>query len=737
MGFASRTTLIASAVVALGLAGAPQAVATTAVSGAGDASSPLLIDPRTSPSDALQLRLNVGSPAPVAFIERMPVTKTIEDVSLGDFQADPGDCANPMQLYLMVREHPAGDADQAIQVAYAPAQPTVPDSAGVMTWRLDQPVTLQAGRGYSFAIMSTDPASCHFLYQTTWDHNGAQVEGGTNQCASGVRFGENDSVLLKRGWHTQGVSDGVYGPDGCAGSKWDPGLSEGWLVSIPSGDAWDVATAAIAQGLPVPPPPPDSCTINDNHLDPGYGAEQLQYYPVNYPPGPVSYDYYLCRWTQFAAPGHQLPDGWYYGLPWRTERRGAPRDVYVKLASATAAYVALGDSFQSGLGAGDYESGTTGESSTCYRSNNAYPHQLVNDGAVTGGLDFAACKGAKINDLYTGLNGEGPQLDHLSDRTRLATVGIGGNDLGFADTLLACIKRLVSTASCEQDFDADVMNRLLALQNHGSMDPRNQFQRLYSDIRFRAPDAGILAVDYPRFFPLDGGWDWTTIPAVIADPLTSLDAIKRCAGIRLSDQMWINEKIHMLDEVVEASALSMGVEPVRMYGAFAGHELCADGDSWLHGIQAPFIGNVSESFHPNAPGQTAFAKAIEDVLAGRSGASPGTQYALLPGGTQTQTLDVASGTPGLTASTSWPGSDVVTSLVSPSGRVINRDTSAADVFHRVAPTRELYYVRDPEPGTWTIKVYGANVRPGGELVTLTTYKEPKPNDAATPLLSTT
>src|SRR5438270_12725072 len=91
-----------------------------------------------------------------------------------------------------------------------------------MTWRLDQPVTLQAGRGYSFAIMSTDPASCHFLYQTTWDHNGAQVEGGTNQCASGVRFGENDSVLLKRGWHTQGVSDGVYGPDGCAGSKWDP-----------------------------------------------------------------------------------------------------------------------------------------------------------------------------------------------------------------------------------------------------------------------------------------------------------------------------------------------------------------------------------------------------------------------------------------------------------------------------------------------------------------------------------
>ena len=275
MGFASRTTLIASAVVALGLAGAPQAVARTAVSGAGDSSSPLLIDPRTSPSDALQLRLNVGSPAPVAFIERMPVTKTIEDVSLGDFQADPGDCANPMQLYLMVREHPAGDADQAIQVAYAPAQPTVPDSAGVMTWRLDQPVTLQAGRGYSFAIMSTDPASCHFLYQTTWDHNGAQVEGGTNQCASGVRFGENDSVLLKRGWHTQGVSDGVYGPDGCAGSKWDPGLSEGWLVSIPSGDAWDVATAAIAQGLPVPPPPPDSCTINDNHLDPGYGAEQL------------------------------------------------------------------------------------------------------------------------------------------------------------------------------------------------------------------------------------------------------------------------------------------------------------------------------------------------------------------------------------------------------------------------------------------------------------------------------
>ena len=57
-------------------------------------------------------------------------------------------------------------------------------------------------------------------------------------------------------------------------------------------------------------------------------------------------------------------------------------------------------------------------------------------------------------------------------------------------------------------------------------------------------------------------------------------------------------------------------------------------------------------------------------------------------------------------------------LISPSGRVIDRDTMAPDVTHELTPTSEAYTVTDPEAGEWTVELFGADV-PEGEAVTLT------------------
>ena len=80
-----------------------------------------------------------------------------------------------------------------------------------------------------------------------------------------------------------------------------------------------------------------------------------------------------------------------------------------------------------------------------------------------------------------------------------------------------------------------------------------------------------------------------------------------------------------------------------------------------------------------------------------------------PDETITEPYQVAAGSPGAGFSTSWPGSDVVMTLRSPSGRVIDRSTVAADVVHQVAPTQELYYVKNPEEGEWTIELFGADL----------------------------
>jgi probable HAF family extracellular repeat protein len=73
----------------------------------------------------------------------------------------------------------------------------------------------------------------------------------------------------------------------------------------------------------------------------------------------------------------------------------------------------------------------------------------------------------------------------------------------------------------------------------------------------------------------------------------------------------------------------------------------------------------------------------------------------------------------LNSYTSWTGSDIVMGLISPSGRIINRDTSEPDISHVNGNTFEIYSVTCPELGDWTIQLYGADVPTEGEEVSLT------------------
>lgn len=79
---------------------------------------------------------------------------------------------------------------------------------------------------------------------------------------------------------------------------------------------------------------------------------------------------------------------------------------------------------------------------------------------------------------------------------------------------------------------------------------------------------------------------------------------------------------------------------------------------------------------------------------------------------------------GFDVTAQWTAGDVVLSLTSPSGRVIDRDTVAAEVTHEVGPTYESYHVTSPEQGVWTATLYGAHVAPAGEVARLDIYQAP-------------
>jgi len=107
---------------------------------------------------------------------------------------------------------------------------------------------------------------------------------------------------------------------------------------------------------------------------------------------------------------------------------------------------------------------------------------------------------------------------------------------------------------------------------------------------------------------------------------------------------------------------------------------------------------------------------------------------LVPQQIYTTTASVPAFSSQAAFSQSWPGSDVMLRLVSPTGRVIDRNTADPDVFHELGPTFEHYVISHPEQGDWTMEVTGLDVAPEGEQVelALVVYPEAAPPEIECP-----
>src|SRR5262252_4081115 len=111
----------------------------------------------------------------------------------------------------------------------------------------------------------------------------------------------------------------------------------------------------------------------------------------------------------------------------RYSRRLAAALVLASLAfagTARAQYVALGDSFTSGEGAGDYLPGTNIKGDSCHRSRHAYPGAVAEQLAFK--LSFHACSGAITPDFELPSRQypkeTTPQEDWLDANDRLITL---------------------------------------------------------------------------------------------------------------------------------------------------------------------------------------------------------------------------------------------------------------------------------------------------------------------------
>ena len=162
--------------------------------------------------------------------------------------------------------------------------------------------------------------------------------------------------------------------------------------------------------------------------------------------------------------------------------------IGVTLAAAAPAgavssvhYVALGDSYSSGVGAGNY----IPSSGSCDRSPNAYS-ALWAAAHAPATYNSVACSGATTSTVNN------TQLSALDATTTLVSITIGGNDVGFANIMETCV--LQGTSACVaavQQAENIAQSTLPGLLN-----------TTYNNIRAHAPNAEVVVLSYPVFYQL-------------------------------------------------------------------------------------------------------------------------------------------------------------------------------------------------------------------------------------------
>jgi lysophospholipase L1-like esterase len=242
--------------------------------------------------------------------------------------------------------------------------------------------------------------------------------------------------------------------------------------------------------------------------------------------------------------------------------------VLIPAASAAASqYVALGDSYSSGVGTRVFYE----ESGSCKRSPDAYGPKVATAKGYT--LSFQACSGAKTTDVNAN------QLGTLSSSTALVTITIGGNDAGFSNVIINCALYYFTCGSAVSEANSFITSKLPAL-----------LEATYKKIREKASTAKVVVIGYPKLFTKEGA-------TCNANFLTS------------SNEKKLNETAEKLDATIKSRAEASKFTFVNPTAPFEAHEVCSSSE-WLNGQSLP----LEESYDPNVSGQSELTTLVEGAL---------------------------------------------------------------------------------------------------------------------------
>jgi lysophospholipase L1-like esterase len=254
-------------------------------------------------------------------------------------------------------------------------------------------------------------------------------------------------------------------------------------------------------------------------------------------------------------------------------------------AGAEPNYVALGDSYASGplipVPVPPYG---------CLRSSSDYANLAALRMKLA--LRDMTCAGASTHHMYdphgvTPGPANPPQLSALDADTRLVTLQILGNDIGFGSLAVDCLNLLPASGSpCRDKYVVDGVDT--EMQRIADDAPR--VGQVIRDIRARSPLAKILVLDYPAIFPHTGGGCYPLLP------------------VAEGDVPWLRSIHVALNTAIRDQALANGATFVDLYAASVGKDACKL--PVLRWVEPAVPVNLAAPVHPNLTGMLAFSQMV-------------------------------------------------------------------------------------------------------------------------------
>ena len=260
-------------------------------------------------------------------------------------------------------------------------------------------------------------------------------------------------------------------------------------------------------------------------------------------------------------------------------------------------YVALGDSFTAGPLITPQDQAVPG----CLRSLSNYPHLIAPDLNQPAFRDVS-CSGARTKDMTQAQDVDPdpdnpPQLDALDASTKLVTLGIGGNDIGFTEIARTCIELFAQqqTGSPCRDFynkgGVDEIGRRIA-----ALAP--VFAGVLDRIEARSPRAKVFTVGYP---------------AVLPETTDLFELCQPVLPVAKGDVPWLRDEVEKrLNATIRYVTVSKGDVYVDTYGPSIGHDACQpEGIRWVE----PLVPAADAApIHPNRFGMEATADAVRATM---------------------------------------------------------------------------------------------------------------------------